>query len=353
MGLKRRGTSIRNERRVMRLVWTKAGVAALAVAAGVVLIAATDEERQRIKEAEEAVLKSNSPCMVCHIDFDEEELTVQHQKAEVMCAACHGACLAHMNDEMAATRPDRLFGRAEVDEMCLECHSEHEDQKAVDAFFKEWKGKRRPNGQLIMKGAICTDCHGRHVRLLPPMPQATPPPKGWIQLFNGKDLAGWKAVGNAKWTVEKGVLIGQQDDGQSGDLFTEETYDDFELMVTFKVLWPANSGIWFRMPKEGVGYQVDILELREGGAATGSIWSGETLVRVTDETALNREGWNTADITAVADHIKMTLNGVVVADVNDSSNLSGRIGFQVHAGERFANMKIMVREAKIRLLSAR
>jgi len=334
----------------MRLVWAKASMAAIAVVA-LFLVSATDEEQGR-KEAEEVVLKSNSACMVCHIDFDDEELTVQHWKAEVMCAACHGPCLEHMNDEMAATRPDLLFGRAEVDEMCLQCHGEHEDQKAVDAFLKEWYGRRRPNGQLITKDAICTDCHGRHVRLLAPMPQAQPASEGWTQLFNGEDLAGWKPVGDAKWTVKNGVLVGQQNDGQSGDLFTEESYGDFELVVTFKVEWPANSGIWFRAPGDGVGYQVDVLDLKEYGCATGSIWSGDFLSKVTDERVANREGWNTVDIAALDDHIRVTLNGVVVADLEDGKHRSGRIGFQVHAGEPYANMKIMVREVKIRPLSA-
>ncbi len=204
-----------NERRVMRPVRTKAGVAAVA-ASVVFFIAATDEEKERAKEAEEAVLKSNSACMVCHIDFDEEELTVQHRKAGVMCARCHGFCQAHMNDEMAATRPDLIFGRAEVDKMCFECHLSHKrahkDNKAFEAFFGKWRGKRRPNGQLIMKGAICTDCHGRHVRLQAPMPQAKAVGQERTQFFNGKDFLGWRAVGKAKCSVENGVLDGQLSD---------------------------------------------------------------------------------------------------------------------------------------------
>ena len=98
----------------MRFVFTMAGAVALVVLGAVFLIAANDQEAERIKEAQEAVLKSNSACMVCHIDFVDEELTVQHQKADVMCAACHGPCLEHMDDEMAATRPDLLFGRADA-----------------------------------------------------------------------------------------------------------------------------------------------------------------------------------------------------------------------------------------------
>ena len=332
----------------MRLVFTMAGAAALVMLGTVLVIGASDEEQERRKEGEEAVLKSNSACMVCHIDFVDEELTVQHQEAGVMCAACHGPCLEHMDDEMAATRPDLVFGRAEVDKMCLECHGEHDDEGAVEAFLKEWLGRRRPNGQLITKDSICTDCHGRHVRLLAPMPQAEPEPKGWTPVFNGKDLTGWKPVGDADWSVQDGALIGQQSDGKSGDLFTEEGYDDFELLVTFRVQWPANSGIWFRAPDGGPGYQMDILDLKEYGCATGSIWSGDFLSRVTEENIINRDGWNTAHITAVGDHIKVTLNGIVVADIEDSKSAGGRIGFQVHKGEKYANMKIMIRDVRVR-----
>jgi hypothetical protein len=332
----------------MRRMQTRAAIGLSAVAA-VVLLSATGED-DWMKEAEDAVLKSNSACMVCHIDFEEEELTVQHQNAGVMCAACHGLSVSHMNDEMAATGPDQLFGRAEVAEMCGQCHEEHENPKAVEAFLKEWNGRRRPNGQLIVKDSICTDCHGRHVRLQAPMPQAKPRGPEWQSLFNGKDLTGWKPAGNAAWAVENGVLSGRQDKGEAGDLYTEGSYDDFELVVTFKVQWPANSGIWFRVPEDGLGYQMDILDLQEYGCTTGSIWSGDFLSKLTDESIANRDGWNTADILAVGDRITVTLNGKVVADLKDSRRARGRIGFQVHAGERYASMAILVRDARIRPL---
>jgi len=344
---------------------TRSRISPAAVVLAAAFLVAGSEDDQRRKEGEEAVLKSNSPCMVCHIDFADEELTVQHRKAGVMCAACHGPCLEHMDDEMAATRPDRLFGRAEVKPMCGECHGEHENKDAVDAFLKEWYGRRRPNGQLITNNAICTDCHGRHVRLLAPMPQVKPTAAEWTQLFNGKDLTGWKPVGDAKWSVENGVLVGQQNNGQHGELLTEESYDDFELVVTFKVRWPANSGIWFRAFDKLRGYQLDIVSPGEPlhQNLTGSLLSwGEVgmvsdaaadfLTKITDETIINPDGWNTADIIAVGDHIKVTLNGVLIADLKDTGHRRGKIGFEVASGEQYRDMKIMVREAKIRPLSA-
>ena len=36
----------------------------------------------------------------------------------------------------------------------------------------------------------------------------------WTALFNGKDLSGWRANDPSKFKVEKGILIGFQNDGK-------------------------------------------------------------------------------------------------------------------------------------------
>ena len=70
--------------------------------------------------------------------------------------------------------------------------------------------------------------------------------KNWISLFNGKDLEGWKHEGTGIFKVEDGCLIGTQTDGKGGKLYTTREFDNFECRFTYKVKWPANSGIWFR-----------------------------------------------------------------------------------------------------------
>ena len=32
---------------------------------------------------------------------------------------------------------------------------------------------------------------------------------GWVKLFNGKDLGGWKNYGDEKWTVQNGEILGE------------------------------------------------------------------------------------------------------------------------------------------------
>ena len=73
----------------------------------------------------------------------------------------------------------------------------------------------------------------------------------WQPLFDGQTLDGWRQTGSADWTVEDGILVGRHGPERvRGNLLTEKEYGDFELSVTFRAVWPANSGIWFRYDDE-------------------------------------------------------------------------------------------------------
>lgn len=173
----------------------------------------------------------------------------------------------------------------------------------------------------------------------------------WTPLFNGQDLTGWAPEGDAKWAVEDGVLVGRQgEDGAPGDLFTEKTYGDFTLVVEYKVNWPANSGIWFRYQAPDKAYQADILEYANPVAYSGTIYCpGKMFLSINEDKELEKkDDWNTMKIKAVGDHLQVWLNGVQVGDVREDSFAKGRLGFQVHAGDEFNDMAIMVREIKIR-----
>jgi len=168
-----------------------------------------------------------------------------------------------------------------------------------------------------------------------------------IHLFNGRDLTGWRQTGHAAWIVRDGILIGSQDaQGRPGDLLTEGEYGDFRLTVVFKMVFPGNSGIWFRKPAGELGYQMDILE-GHPESMTGGIWSGTFLSRNKDDSIFNRDGWNEVEICATGNRIRVTLNGTKVADITEDKYSRGAIGFQVHAGDEFRNMKIMVKEVTI------
>lgn len=182
---------------------------------------------------------------------------------------------------------------------------------------------------------------------------AGPPGAPARDLFSGRDLTGWKTLGNADWKVVDGVLVGSQGPRNSGgDLISEETFDDFELVVTYRISWPANSGVWFRYQSPQSAYQADILEWKDPVCWTGSIYRpGRMFIALnTDETTVRRDGWNTLRILARDSRLAVDLNGVRVAEVRDEGVRSGSIGFQVHGGSEFASMKLEVRTARIRSL---
>ena len=177
--------------------------------------------------------------------------------------------------------------------------------------------------------------------------------KGFTKLFNGKDLTGWEATGGASWRVEDGMLVGTQGPNNApGDLFTEASYDDFELTVTYRTEWPCNSGVWFRFQSPQVAYQADILEYKNPVAYSGTLYCpGKMFLAINDDPALvDRDGWNTIKIRAEGDHSQIWLNDRQVADVHDDTTATGKIGFQVHPGAEFGPMKIVVKKMLIKPL---
>jgi len=104
----------------------------------------------------------NSSCMVCHADFEEEPISAVHLRAGITCMGCHGDSLAHRGDEFNVVKPDVLWGRAEIEPFCKQCHPQHRDPAGVEAYRQKNLGKRRENGRYVRKDSPCTDCHGKH-----------------------------------------------------------------------------------------------------------------------------------------------------------------------------------------------
>ncbi|MCX8037848.1 MAG: DUF1080 domain-containing protein, partial [Candidatus Sumerlaeia bacterium] len=67
---------------------------------------------------------------------------------------------------------------------------------------------------------------------------------GWIDLFNGRDLTGWKLAdpkGKNGWRVENGIVINQT---PSTNLITEKLFRDFQLHCEYQVPKGSNAGIY-------------------------------------------------------------------------------------------------------------
>lgn len=124
-----------------------------------------------------------------------------------------------------------------------------------------------------------------------------------ISLFDGRTLAGWRAVPRVvaprwpneptpkldgaaaariaahtgRWTVEDGAICGRQDPPGSGlgaYLVSEGTFGDFELALEARPDWPADTGVMLRATPVGAqGYQV-LLDHRKSGNIGGFYGNG-------------------------------------------------------------------------------
>jgi hypothetical protein len=191
--------------------------------------------------------------------------------------------------------------------------------------------------------------------LCAPASSITPGVDGFVSVFNGVNLDGWKMQWHASWKVEQGQIVGQPDAGQKTDswLFSEEEWTDFTLEVEFKVPEKCNSGIAIRMPKEATGdpdmygYEVQISDA-PGRKPTGS------LLHHVDSKVNNihkPNEWNRMVITCEGDHIVVYLNERLVVDTKETGSKRGRIGMQIAKGEEFANQEVRFRNIRIKSLA--
>ena len=118
----------------------------------------------------------NASCLICHVDFSKEPIAVRHLEEGFGCTACHGESTTHERDELKVAKPDVLFGRAAVTPFCKTCHPTHTTGTEYEAFVTKWRGRRRPNGRMILADAVCTDCHGLHATLRPEQTTTTDAP---------------------------------------------------------------------------------------------------------------------------------------------------------------------------------
>lgn len=185
---------------------------------------------------------------------------------------------------------------------------------------------------------------------------------GFVSLFDGKTMTGWKNPyewgqievidGEIHLTGEKKFFV-----------ITDKLYSDFVFEGdVFIPEGKANSGFIFRglvEPNKVYGYQAEV----DGDA--NRKWSGGLYdegrrmwfispIKADPESvkafraragdAFKRNDWNTYRITCQGKKIKIEVNGVVTTDVEDDKDATGVIAIQ-HHGEKgqtykFRNLKI-------------
>lgn len=148
-------------------------------------------------------------------------------------------------------------------------------------------------------------------------------PLGLKQIFNGKDLTGWKEAPNkkSKFTVTEQRELNIKDG--PGDLQTEEQWDDFILQLECQSHGKhLNSGVFFRcIPGQYQnGYEAQIQNGYKDGDRTKPIDFGTGAIyrRVPARKVVSNDNeWFTMTVIAQGNHIATWVNGYQTVDWTD------------------------------------
>jgi Domain of Unknown Function (DUF1080) len=171
-----------------------------------------------------------------------------------------------------------------------------------------------------------------------------PSEQGWRQLFNGKDLSGWKHVGKGDMVVEDGLIHGK---GGMGLLYwTKEKFSNCTIRVVYKMQKEnSNAGVFIRIPIEPreewmpvyYGYEVQIDNHPETSGedeyhVTGTLYS---LTKPLAKPGKPGPQWNTMEITVDGPRTIVYVNGEKVTDYKEGDPVPERkFDFEPYHGLR-------------------
>jgi hypothetical protein len=200
-------------------------------------------------------------------------------------------------------------------------------------------------------------------------------PSGFVSLFNGRDLTGWKipAGDNGHWKVVDGVIDydAESEAKQDKNLWTEREYGDFILRVEWRIKETPylNPNVPIILPsglhkKNERGEEIKTsvpdsdsgILVRGGSKSQINIWgwpigsgevygyrmdkamSPEVRAGVTPKKNADKNigEWNTFEITVRGDRLTVKLNGETVIENAQLPGLAaqGRLGLQHHGAKR-------------------
>ena len=170
---------------------------------------------------------------------------------------------------------------------------------------------------------------------------------GWVSLFNGKDLAGWRPPeGQGEWKVVGNALTGTAAAGDYGILATGREYANFHLRAEVRLTGPGNSGILFRSEN---GYQAEIDQRTTGSIARSKPFAW---LDPKEHTLVEPGAWFQLEVIADGPRFTSKVNGQVVADVTDRGPTRGYVALELN-GRQNGALVVEFRKVEIRELPAR
>ena len=165
---------------------------------------------------------------------------------------------------------------------------------------------------------------------------------GWIQLFDGTDLKGWRGynkpdTSETRWRVDDGLLTlpsnGAGDTHGARDLITDATFEQFDLRWEWKISLGGNSGVKYFVLEDrpdAIGHEYQMIDdERHPDAKIGPHRQTAAFYDVfpAHDRPMKPAGeWNTSEVIVKGKHVTHILNGKTVLEYDlDSPALMAQI----------------------------
>jgi hypothetical protein len=173
--------------------------------------------------------------------------------------------------------------------------------------------------KLNGKGLDSVSFAGTKLPPPPPAPDLSKVKYGTpVELFNSKDLTGWKIKEEglkSGWSVVDGVLTNnpEQTEGAAhiayGNLRTEQVFEDFNLKLEFNIPAGSNSGVYLR----GM-YEIQVADSYKKELDTHNMGAVYSRIKPVVNAEKPAGTWQSYDITLCDRHITVILNGIKIID---------------------------------------
>jgi hypothetical protein len=98
-------------------------------------------------------------CLVCHLNYEKEDLAKTHKAEGIGCETCHGMSDKHSEDEDSITPPDIMYPEDRIVPLCFECHKKDDLIEEAPLPHEKLFSGEAPEPKP------CTECHGENHRL--------------------------------------------------------------------------------------------------------------------------------------------------------------------------------------------
>lgn len=150
---------------------------------------------------------------------------------------------------------------------------------------------------------------------------------GWVSIFDGKTLNGWKATTEnpSTFSVQDGAIVAN---GPRAHLFYEgpvnnHNFKNFEWKAQVKTMPGSNSGMFIHTAYQdsgwpSKGYEIQVNQTHTDWRKTGSVYSMQDV----KETFVKDDEWYTEQITVKGKQVTIRINDKVINDYTEPDSVA-------------------------------